>query len=75
MAYALCIGTCEGSGTSEGSALAAALSGLLRRRAADVASVLVATHDTGFAAALADRRLVLRDGRLEHASPRPAVAA
>jgi energy-coupling factor transport system ATP-binding protein len=54
---------------------AAALAALLRRRAAAGAAVLVATHDPVFAAALADRRLLLRDGRLEPASARPAVAA
>jgi energy-coupling factor transport system ATP-binding protein len=54
---------------------AAALAALLRRRAAAGAAVLVATHDPGFAAALADRRLLLRDGRLEPAPLRPAVAA
>jgi hypothetical protein len=36
--------------------------------------VLVATHDPGFAAALADRRVLLRDGRLEPAPLRPEVA-
>ena len=54
---------------------AAALAALLRRRAAEGAAVLVATHDPGFAAALADRRLLLRDGRVEAAPLRPAVAA
>ncbi|HMO00226.1 MAG TPA: ABC transporter ATP-binding protein [Miltoncostaeaceae bacterium] len=54
---------------------AAALAALLRRRAAEGAAVLVATHDPGFAAALADRRVLLREGRLERASPRTAVAA
>jgi energy-coupling factor transport system ATP-binding protein len=53
---------------------ASTLAGLLRRRAAEGAAVLVATHDPGFSAALADRRLVLRAGRLEPAS-RPAVTA
>ncbi|HTI33397.1 MAG TPA: ABC transporter ATP-binding protein [Miltoncostaea sp.] len=54
---------------------ATALAALLRRRAAEGAAVLVATHDPGFAAALADRRVVLRDGRLEAAPLRPPVAA
>jgi hypothetical protein len=37
--------------------------------------VLVATHDPVFAAALADRRVLLRDGRLAPVAPRPAVPA
>jgi energy-coupling factor transport system ATP-binding protein len=53
---------------------AAALAALLRRRAAEGAAVLVATHDPGFAAAVADRRIVLREGRL-HASAAGAVVA
>ena len=49
---------------------AAALVALLRRRAAEGAAVLVATHDPGFAAAVADRRLMLADGAVR-SRPRP----
>jgi energy-coupling factor transport system ATP-binding protein len=54
---------------------AAALAALLRGRAAGGAAVLVATHDPGFAAALADRHLRLHDGRLAPAPLRRAVPA
>jgi energy-coupling factor transport system ATP-binding protein len=54
---------------------AAALVALIRRRAAEGAAVLVATHDPGFAAAVADRRLVLADGAVRaEPFPRPVLA-
>ena len=48
---------------------AAALAALLRRRAAEGAAVLVATHDPGFAAAVADRRAGA--GRRRRRAPAP----
>jgi energy-coupling factor transport system ATP-binding protein len=42
----------------------AGLASLLRARAAQGAAVLVATHDEGFAAAVADRRLAIEAGAL-----------
>jgi ABC-type polar amino acid transport system ATPase subunit len=53
---------------------AAALGALLRRRADEGAAVLVATHDPGFARAVADRDLTLADG-VVRPSPRPVAAA
>ena len=53
---------------------AAALGALLRRRADEGAAVLVATHDPGFARAVADRHLILTDG-LVRPSPRPVAVA
>ena len=50
----------------------ASLGLLLRERAAAGAAVLVATHDTGFAAGVADRHLVMDAGRLRE---RAAVVA
>jgi energy-coupling factor transport system ATP-binding protein len=54
---------------------ATALAAVLRRRAAEGAAVLVATHDPGFAAAVADRRVALREGRLHARAPGEVVAA
>ena len=50
----------------------AALAALLRRRAADGAAVVVATHDAAFARAAGDRALTMVDGAL---APAPAPVA
>jgi len=52
----------------------AALAGLLRRRAAEGAAVVVATHDAGFAGAVADRTVALGGGGDPEAAPRLAGA-
>jgi len=52
---------------------AEALGAVVRRRAGEGAAVLVATHDPGFARAVADRNLILADG-VVRPSPRPVEA-
>ena len=54
---------------------ASRLAALLRRHADAGAAVMVATHDPGFAAAVADREVVLTDGVLRPAESPAAVPA
>ncbi len=51
------------------------LAALLREVSAAGAAVLVATHDTVFASAAADRHVEMRDGGLEQHAPRSAEVA
>jgi ABC-2 type transport system ATP-binding protein len=46
-----------------------ALQGLLRRAAAEGAAVVLTTHQLGFAHGLADRAVILEDGRVADAGP------